>query len=65
MCLQYLDLGPGITETAAAVHGLRLLSAGAPGAVTLRATGVVEEAQAAWAWVADHRSELEKGVGSR
>jgi len=95
MCLQYLDLGPGIAETADAIHGLRLLcdaygladrgdlietimwwqdrdwreieaaaSAGAPGAITLQAAGVIEEAQAAWAWVAQHRPELEKGIRS-
>jgi hypothetical protein len=95
MCVQYLDLGPGITETADGVHGLRLLcdaygladrgdlietimwwqdrgwreieaaaSAGVPGAITLRAGGVIEEAQAAWAWVAQHRPELEKGIRS-
>jgi hypothetical protein len=62
----HLDLGPGITKTADAVHGLRLLcdAAGVPGAITLQAAGVIEEAQAAWAWVAQHRPELEKGIRS-
>jgi hypothetical protein len=36
--------------------------AGEPAGIRLREAGVIEDVQAAWAWVADHRHELDRGV---
>jgi hypothetical protein len=40
-------------------------AAGDPAGLALRAAGVIEETQAAWAWVARHEHELADGLGGQ
>jgi hypothetical protein len=45
-------------------RGIKAAAAtGDPAGVALLAGGVTEKVRAAWAWVADHRDDLEAGIG--